>query len=305
MRRSIIKIIFTFFCYKKRIFFNYLKPQPTKKDYFNQNQNQKKKYDQFWTEVICNLKKYFNNRELSFITFAYYYYVENGLYVGCKNNKIPVKLWNKECFMSDEDVKFRVKINEYKHVFKYFYKISVYNNLMKKMLISMDKFNNKKITVNGCPRVLDFIGKKKRPKRVKNLLFLSYNNKQGFPEGKKYKNLNWNLSYNNVIEILNELSNNKDLNIIIKRKSPHSYKSLYPIDKRIKIFEGGTAERFINHADIIIGHNSGSTIESLVNGKYVMVPFFEKKPKLKKYLYKFNKSIIYTSKEKRYFKFNE
>ena len=29
-----------------------------------------------------------------------------------------------------------------------------------------------------------------------------------------------------------------------------------------------------------------------------MVPFFEKKPKLKKYLYKFNKSIIYTSKEK-------
>ena len=28
--------------------------------------------------------------------------------------------------------------------------------------------------------------------------------------------------------------------------------------------------------DIIIGHNSGSTIESIANGKYVMVPFFEK-----------------------------
>ena len=32
----------------------------------------------------------------------------------------------------------------------------------------------------------------------------------------------------------------------------------------------------INEADIIIGHNSGSTLEALVNGKYVMVPFFEK-----------------------------
>ena len=48
--------------------------------------------------------------ELNFISFAYYYFVENGLYAGCKNNKIPLKLWNKECFMSDEDVKYRMKI---------------------------------------------------------------------------------------------------------------------------------------------------------------------------------------------------
>ena len=29
-----------------------------------------------------------------------------------------------------------------------------------------------------------------------------------------------------------------------------------------------------------------------------MIPFFEKNPKLKKYLFKFNKDIIYTSEEK-------
>ena len=52
---------------------------------------------------------------------------------------------------------------------------------------------------------------------------------------------------------------------------------MIPINKKIKVFEGGTAEKFINKADIIIGHNSGSTIESLINGKYVMIPFFEKK----------------------------
>ena len=298
MRRSITKIVFTYFFCKKKIFFNYLKPKPTKKDYFNHNQNQKHTHDQFWIKVICNLKKYFNNRELSFITFAYYYYVENGLYAGCKTNKIPVKLWSKECFMSDEDVKSRIKINEFKNVFKYFYKISVYNNMMKKMLISMDKSNKKKITVNGCPRAVDFVNKTKRVKRVRNLLFLSFSTKQGFPILKKYKNFNWRLSYNKVIKILNELSNNKDINITIKRKSPFTYKSPYPVDKKIKIFEGGTAEKFINNADIIIGHNSGSVIESLANGKYVMVPFFEKKSKFKKYLYKYNNSIVYTSKKK-------
>ena len=43
--------------------------------------------------------------------------------------------------------------------------------------------------------------------------------------------------------------------------------------------------------------NCSSTIEALVNGKHVMVPFFEKKRMLKKYLYKFNKEIIYTSEK--------
>ena len=84
--------------------------------------------------------------------------VETGIYAGCSNNNIPVKLWNKECFMSDENVKHRIKINEYKNVFKYFNKISVYNNLMKKMLIAMDK-SNKKIMITGCPRIYDFIKK--------------------------------------------------------------------------------------------------------------------------------------------------
>ena len=64
------------------------------------------------------------------------------------------------------------------------------------------------------------------------------------------------------------------------------------------MFEGSNAKTFINQADIIIGHNSGSTIEALANGKYVMVPFFEKNQKLKKYLYKFNKDIIYNSEYK-------
>ena len=51
----------------------------------------------------------------------------------------------------------------------------------------------------------------------------------------------------------------------------------------------------INQADIIIGHNSVATIEALANGKYVMVPFFEKNLKLRKYLLNFEKDIVYTS----------
>ena len=66
----------------------------------------------------------------------------------------------------------------------------------------------------------------------------------------------------------------------------------------IKIFSSGTAKEFINKADIIIGQNSSATIEALVNGKYVIVPFLEKKNSQKKYLYNFNRKIIYNSERK-------
>ena len=162
----------------------------------------------------------------------------------------------------------------------------------------MNKANKKKVFVNGCPRVFDFINKNKKNKKINNLLFLSFNTKQGIPDIPKNEKLNWNNSYNEVISILNELSENKNINIKIKRKTAFVYKTSQKINPKIKIYEGGTAEKFINEADIIIGHNSGSTIESLANGKYVMIPFFEKNQKLKKYLYRFNSDIIYFSRDK-------
>ena len=298
LRRRVIKIILNYFFYKKKKYFNFFRFKPTKKEFFNQNINDKEKHEAFWTEILLNLKTHFDKKNINFITFAYYYYVEGGLYAGCNKTNIPVKLWNKECFMSDADVKSRIKSNEYKDHFKFFYKISTYNEFMKKMLVEMNQSNKKKITVNGCPRIFDFIKKKRVQKKINNLLFLAFNPKQGFPKNSKNKNLNWNLTYEKIIKILNELAKNESLNISIKRKNINAYNPNLKIDSRIKIFEGGTAEKYINKADIIIGHNSGSTIESLINGKFVMVPFFEKKTNFKKYLYRFDKSIIYTSEDK-------
>ena len=70
------------------------------------------------------------------------------------------------------------------------------------------------------------------------------------------------------------------------------------VRKNIKIFSTGTAEKLINQSDIVIGQNSASTIEALVNGKYVLVPFFEKNNKMRKYLYNFNNEIIYSNRDK-------
>ena len=112
---------------------------------------------------------------------------------------------------------------------------------------------------------------------------------------KKNKDLSFKLSFYSVIKILNELSDNKDLNIIVKYKHNSGDKINNQFSKKIKIFKTGSAEKFINQADIIIGHNSSATVEALISGKYVMVPFFEKNLKLRKYLLNFNNDIVYTS----------
>ncbi|MDC0469146.1 hypothetical protein OAN07_01705 [Candidatus Pelagibacter sp.] len=300
MRRSLTKLIFYFFSGKRKIFFNYLKPGLyfDEKEYFNQNKEYQMKLEIFWTKVIFNLKKLYKDKNLELITFNCNYYAEISLYAGCNKNNLPVKLWLKECFRSDPATEYFIKKNRYGHIFKYFQKISVYNKSMKNALIEVNKSNSKKISVNGCPRILDFIIKEKYSKKVKDILFLSFHNKSGIPPNKQNEKYNWNKSYDKTIKILNKLSNNKNLNIVIKRKKNSTYKPKLKISKNIKVYDSGTAQKYINEADIIIGQNSASTIEALINGKHVLVPFFEKKKILKKYLYNFDKKIIFNSEKK-------
>ena len=81
---------------------------------------------------------------MNVVAFAYYYNTEFALYIACKNNNVPVKLWNKECFMSDPHVKYRIKLNEYKKFFSILIKYQFIIKFMKKMLISMDHPNKYK-----------------------------------------------------------------------------------------------------------------------------------------------------------------
>ena len=137
LRRSITHTILFCFCNKKRFFFNYLSPPDNIQDYFNQNLNNKKNHEKFWMDVIFNLKKYFDNKTLNFITFNFDYYAEAALYVGCEKNNISVKLWHKEGIQTDLDGEHRMNTTfpKLRHMFKYFTDISVYNERTKERFI--------------------------------------------------------------------------------------------------------------------------------------------------------------------------
>ncbi len=299
MSRSIAKLIFYYFHRdEKKIFFNYLKPGTKPHEYFKQKKDNKRKHEIFWTKVIYNLKKQFSNKTLNFITFNFSYYAENALYVGCKNNNVFVKLWFKECFRSESEIEHLINSNKFTHFLRMFSNISVYNKTMKKTLMKIDNKVGKKTSINGCPRILDFINNKKYNKKIKDVLFLTFSKKRGIPKYKENKNYNWDLSFQKVIDILNELSKNQNINIKIKTKrSTARQLKKKKIDKNIEVFDSGTSAKLINQADIIIAQNSAASIEALINGKYVIIPFFEKKI-YKKFLYKFNNKIIFTSENK-------
>ena len=278
LRRSIFRVILFYFSSRKKFFHDYFIQRATDEDFFNQKINAKKSHEKFMSNVIFHLKKNLNNKQLSLITFNYTYSAEAALYAGCKKNNLPVILWHKEGVQPDIDAEdhYRTKGIKFRQVFKYFSKISVYNDFTKKIFLKIDKSISKKIFVSGNPRIKDYKLKTKFHKKVKNILFLNFDERRGFPRHKKYKNLNWKKSYTESIEILNELSKDKFLNIRVKIKHNSKSKIHEQLNKKIKIFKSGSAEKFINHSDIIIGHNSSSTIEALVNSKFVMVPFFEK-----------------------------
>ena len=300
LRRNITQVILFCFSNRKKFFFDYLNPPTNIDDYFNQNLINKENHQKFWTEVIYYLKKKFNNKNLKFITFNFDYYAEAALYIGCNRNDISVKLWHKEGVQTDADGNHRMKtsFSKLRHMFEYFNDISVYNERTKERFIKLNKSNVKKISVNGCPRIKDFIVKKKYVKKIKTILFLPFDIRRGIPKTEKNKNLSFKYSLNKVIKILNELSENRNIKIIAKYKHNSADKIDNQISKKIEIFKTGSSEKFINQSDIIIGQNSVATIEGLVNGKYVMIPFFEKNLKLKNYLLNFENDIIYTSEAK-------
>ena len=128
------------------MFFKFHKPPVNEKDYLNQNKSNRKKHEQFWSETILCLKNYYDNKILNFITFNYTYYAEAGLYAGCKKNNVPVKLWYKEGIKTQLEADLQVKNSgaKFKQVFVNIQKISVYNELVKKMFIKIDKKKKKK-----------------------------------------------------------------------------------------------------------------------------------------------------------------
>jgi hypothetical protein len=183
LKRSIFKIILFYFSSRKKSFTNFFDHPITENTFFNQKTNDRKNHEKFLTNVLYYLKKYFIKKDITLITFNFTYSAEIALYAGCKNNNLSVILWHKEGVQTDIDSKYQLETRaiKFRQVFQYFSKISVYNELTKKNFIKIDKKISKKIFVNGCPRLKDYLLKKNIIKSLKIYCFYLLIKKEEFP----------------------------------------------------------------------------------------------------------------------------
>tara|TARA_B100000886_G_scaffold101634_1_gene67519 strand:+ start:3927 stop:5216 length:1290 start_codon:yes stop_codon:yes gene_type:complete len=255
--------------------------------------------------------------EITFLSFNFAYSEEFYLREVCKEVKIDYLIMYKESIRTEGNVNYTFK-KFYKNtvnVNNNIKKISVYNDDMKKYLYENKIFKKNQIVITGMPRSIYL---QKNPNKNNNIItFFLISRKAGFPLFQKTKNkyldnLNWNKLNKVIVESLVKVANlNKSIVIMIKGKAgskfePNTISMIKRLIKRrvkynnIKIILGGSGHKFISKSFIVIGFNSTTIFEALINQVNVIVPYFKiyKKPKLKKFILKYPNSICVDNNKK-------
>ena len=120
-----------------------------------------------------------------------------------------------------------------------------------------------------------------------------------FYNDKNYKSLDWIDLREKTTQILIQLAKeNKDVEFIFKGKlGVHSRKDLPTnLPKNCKLIFGGTGEKFLKNAKIVIGWNSTIILEAIAANRFILLPYFGlKKNFFKK---KFEMNFYLNSKNK-------
>lgn len=277
--------------------------------YKNQN------YIFFLKKVLDWLKIFLG--EIAFLSFNFAYSEEFYLREVCKIKKINYLIMYKESIRTEGNVNYTFK-KFYKNTLNVnnnIKKISVYNDDMKKYLYQNKIFRKNQIFITGMPRS-SYLSKNNNKKN--NLItFFLISDKAGFPLFQKIKNkyldnFNWDKLNKVIVECLIKVANrNKNINIIIKGKSGNKFKPNITkmINKlirkklkydNIKIVLGGSGHKFVSESSIVIGFNSTTIFEALINQTNVIVPYFKiyKKLTLKKFILKYPKNICVDDNKK-------
>ena len=277
----------------------------------------KKKYRAFLEKSLALLNRKYKFSTIVGLNFSFH--TERELQAAAQNNKVKFISLHKESII------FPGELFAYKDMFKKLgkyqgEKILVYNDYIRKAVISTKFVEPKKIISIGMPRA-DFYYKLKKDTyntvKKKYFLILIINTKRNIFFIKKYKNYKKKLKFNlreivwdkvakkTIKCVLNFAKRNKDIDFIFKVKNPIKKKSqlkkiyleeISNNDKlnNCKIVSDVNTGRLIKEAELIIGFNSTAIIESLILKKNVVVPTFNiNKKLLKDFTLDLGKTVFY------------
>ncbi len=282
--RSFLKIIFIYFFKKRPISDHFTKP-------INSNEiNKKKLYVKFLTSTFQSINKFLSLD--GFISFNIFYYAEKHFEEVCKN------LNKKFIVLHKENALTPLEEEHYPHGYRKYndkslsHRISVYSESQKKILIKSGIGTKKQVFVNGCPRSdFSFKLRKIKPKGKVVIFYLIETKRYNYPGFQRKvirSNYSWEKLHNQTLEYLIEYAKkNPDVTIILKKKvGAHTKKNIDVkfLPENCTFIEGGTGEKFLKDAKVVIAFNSTIVFEAIASNRNLIIPNFNNENKKRKKL---------------------
>jgi hypothetical protein len=190
------------------------------------------------------------------------------------------------------------------------YKISVYSESQKNILIKSNIAKKSQIVVNGCPRS-DFSYKLRNIKPKDNTIVFYLIEFDRYKQNDFQKlfskiNINWKkLFYQTISYLLEFARENPHLKIILKGKIGTHKKNLFDdiiLPKNCSYIYMGTGEKILRNAKIIIAFNSTVVFETIASNRNLIIPNFNNENKIRnKYLHQINNKRFFINTKKEFY----
>jgi|TARA_B110000444_G_C18841752_1_gene599389 hypothetical protein len=296
--RSFLKKIYSY-CFKDN----------RNNDYFTKIKNpeqirKKNLYVKSLTKIFYSLDKFLKLD--GFISFNIFYYAEKYLDEVCINlNKKFIILHKESTFTPLEEINATKLYQKYNDK-SFANKISVYSKSQRNILLKSKIANKKQIVVNGCPRS-DYSFKLRKIKPKNNtIVFYLIEKSRGQKFFSKKSKLNWNDLYNKTLKFLIEYAkNNPDIKLILKGKTGIHNNLLKAkfLTKNCTFINGGTGEKFLTNAKVVIAFNSTIVFEAIAGNRNLIIPNFNQENiKNKNSLYKIENTDYFANSKTHFFK---
>lgn len=232
-----------------------------------------------------------------FISFNLFYYAEKYFEEVCKNlNKKFIILHKESAFTPLEEKKAPLIYKKFNDK-SLSYKISVYSENQKKILIKSKIAYKNQVEVVGTPRS-DYVFKLRKiaPKEKVIVFYLIEYSRYTPLSGPKREN--WSKLYNQTLKYLFEFAmNNPNIQIILKGKTGVHEKeqsNLNPLPQNCRFIDGGSGHSLLRNASAVIAFNSTIVFETIASNRNLIIPNFNEESKI-------YRNILHKIENKKYF----
>ena len=296
----------------KEVFHHFFKQNDENRirDYFTKlNTLEKIEKKNAYINFLTLTFKYINNflKLDGYVSFNLFYYAEKYFDEVCINLNSKFIILQKESIFTPAEETGALKIYKKNNEKSHAYKVSVYSQSQKKILIKSGLINKKKIIVNGNPRSdYSFKLRKIKPKG-KTIIYYLIQSNRGSNIFIKNKNINWKKLYNQTLQYIIEFAKqNPTYKIILKgkngvHKKHHLNSKILP--KNCFFVQDGMGHKLLKDASVVIAFNSTIVLEAISANRNLIIPNFNNENiSKKKYLLNIKNNEYFANNKKQFIK---